>query len=100
MFGFGHKPRFIDYKLENRDLIFKVAFFEGEIWLTQKQLAQIFGLTVATVNEHLKKIFKNDGYREADLVRQFKITAKDGKKYLVNHYHNDIMEALQRRIRA
>lgn len=99
MFGFEKRPRFIQYKLENRDLTFKVAFFEGEIWLTQKQFAQIFGLTVATINEHLKKIFQNDKYEEAKYIRQFTITAKDKKKYLVNHYHNDILEALQRRIR-
>ncbi len=99
MLDFWKKPRFIDYKLENRDLNFRVAFFEGEIWLTQKQLAEIFGLTVATVNEHLKKIFKNDGYKESDLVKKFKIKAKDGKSYSVNHYHNDILEAMQRRVR-
>lgn len=99
MFGWQKRPRFINYKLENRDLTFKVAFFDGEIWLTQKQLAQIFSLTVATINEHLKKIFKDDQYDEAKYIHQFPIVAKDKKTYLVNHYHNDILEALQRRIR-
>lgn len=99
MFAFGKKPHFINYHLENRDLNLQVAFFKGEIWWTQKQLADIFGLTVATVNEHLKKIFKSDDFKETELVKLFSIKAKDNKKYLVNHYHNDILEALQRRVR-
>lgn len=99
MWSLWRKPRFINYRLENRGLNFKVAFFEGEIWLTQKQLAEIFGLTVATINEHIKKIFKNDGYQEEELVKKFPLKAKDGKTYLVNHYHNDILEALQKRVR-
>ena len=101
MFIFGpKKPNFIKYRLENRDLKFKVAFYKGEIWLTQKQFAQIFDLTVATINEHLKKIFKNEDLSEKDLVRQFTITAKDGKKYLVKHYHYRIFEILKERVRS
>lgn len=99
MFDFGKKPRFISYHFENRDLNLQVAFFKGEVWWTQKQLADIFGLTVATINEHLKKIFKNDDFKESDLIKLFSIKAKDDKKYLVNHYHNDILEALQRRVK-
>ncbi len=99
MFAFAKKPRFIDYHLENRDLNLKVAFFKGEVWWTQKQLADIFGLTVATVNEHLKKIFKSNDFKEEEMIKLFAIKANDNKKYLVNHYHNDILEALQRRVR-
>ncbi len=94
------KPRFIRYYLENRDEEILVAFFQGDIWLTQKQLAMFYNLRIATVNEHLKKIFAKGGEgNEVEMMKQFEITAKDGKKYLTNHYRYDILEVLSRRVR-
>ncbi len=96
---FSKKPRFINYTVVNKNLTLKVAFFEGEVWLTQKQLAEIFGIKVATINEHLKKIFTLKDFDEAELIKKFQIQATDGKKYQVNHYRIEIMEEIQRRIR-
>jgi hypothetical protein len=92
-------PRFINYQVVGKRLVLRAAFFQGEIWLTQKQLARIFNLRVPTVNEHLKKILGEPGYPPAKLVRQFKIKVADGKKYLVNHYRHEVMEAIKHRVR-
>jgi hypothetical protein len=99
MWWFG-KQRYINYRVVNKNLIIKVAFFQGEIWLTQKQLGQIFGLRLATVNEHLKKIFQNKKFNPDELIRQFVIKASDGKKYQVSHYRSDVMEEIAKRVRS
>ena len=74
-------------------------FYSDGCYICSKQFSEIFALTVATINEHLKKIFQSEDFLEKEMVKLFTIKAKDGKKYLVNHYHNDILEALQKRVR-
>lgn len=56
------------------------------LWITQKQMGQIFNVDVRTVNEHLKNIFKNKELNENSFIRKFRITANDGKTYQVDHY--------------
>ena len=59
------------------------------LWITQKQMGQIFGVNVRTVNEHLKNIFKTKELIENSVIRKFRITADDGKTYNTNHYNLD-----------
>lgn len=87
------RPKFFDYQVEGRGLVLKLAYFRGEVWLTQKQIAQILNLRLPTINEHLKKIIGNDGSLER--VREFPIRAEDGKKYQVKHYRFDVVEQIQ-----
>lgn len=63
--------------------------FDGEPWLTQAQMAEIFGVAVPTVNEHIKR-FLDDGELDDSVIRKFRITAKDGKNYNVQHYGLDV----------
>ena len=63
--------------------------FSGEPWLTQAQMAEIFGVTVPTVNEHIQR-FISDGELDDSVIRKFRITARDGKRYEVNHYGLDV----------
>jgi hypothetical protein len=67
----------------------ELRFCEENPWLTQSQLAQIFGVSVPTVNEHISK-FIADGELDEAVIRKFRITAKDGKSYNVQHYALDV----------
>ena len=59
----------------------ETRMLEETVWLTQKQMAELFGKDVRTVNEHVGNIF-NEGELSADsVVRNFRITATDGKTY-------------------
>ena len=49
------------------------------VWLTQKQMAELFGKTVPTINEHIKNVFKEGELKEAAVIRNFRIAAADGK---------------------
>ncbi|WP_289020164.1 RhuM family protein [Desulfobacter postgatei] len=56
------------------------------IWLTQKMIATLYDVDVRTVNYHLKKIF-SDRVKEISVIRNFRITASDGKNYNTNNYN-------------
>lgn len=62
--------------------------YKGEtIWATQKQMAQMFDVTVANVSGHLVKIFKEGELDENSVIKQDLITADDGKAYPTNTYN-------------
>lgn len=74
---------------------------EGEmVWLTQKLMAELFGVTVPTINEHLKNIFENVELQEDSVIRKFLITAADGKDYDTQHYNLDAVIAVGYRVNS
>ncbi len=66
-----------------------IRFQGADPWFTQLQLAEMFGVNVRTVSEHIKK-FLVDGEIDESVIRDFRITAADGKIYPVNHYALDV----------
>lgn len=96
---FSRSPKTVKYTLSGRGLTLPVMKVGGELWLTQRQLAEIFRLSIPTVNEHLKKIFRTRGFSEENLIKQIEIISSDGKKYRVNHYRREVMDELARRVR-
>ena len=51
------------------------VFFEQEtFWLSQKKMAELFGVEVQTINYHLKEIFKTNELEENSVIRKFRIT--------------------------
>ena len=74
---------------------------EGEmVWLTQKLMAELFDVDVRTVSEHLQNIFKSEELREDSVIRNFRITAADGKEYDTQHYNLDAVIAVGYRVNS
>ena len=71
------------------DIRVEVFFQEENLWLSQKRMAELFGVEVNTINYHLKEIFKSGELVEEAVIRKFRITAADAKKYLTNLYNLD-----------
>ncbi|WP_088347826.1 MULTISPECIES: RhuM family protein [Rhodomicrobium] len=67
----------------------ELRFDAAEPWFSQSQLAQIFGVSVPSVNEHIGR-FLADGELDEAVIRNFRITASDGKSYAVKHYGLDV----------
>lgn len=71
------------------------AIYESEnIWLSQKMIALLYDVTIPTINEHLKKIFKDKELEENSVIRNFRITANDKKNYDTKHYNLECVIAL------
>jgi hypothetical protein len=82
----GH--RFLVYTSKT-GMEFDIRFEGDEPWFTQLQLAEMYGVKVPTINVHIKR-FMADGEIDASVIRDFQITAKDGKTYQVKHYGLDV----------
>lgn len=69
--------------------------YENEnIWLTQKLMAVLYGVEVHTINYHIKKIFADSELQENSVIRNFRITALDGKQYNTKHYSLEMIIAV------
>jgi len=64
----------------------EAIYADESIWLTQKMMATLYDVDVRTVNYHLKKIFSDSELQEDSVIRNFRITAADGKTYNTKHY--------------
>ncbi len=62
-------------------------YADENIWLTQKMLGMLYNVETHTVNYHLKKIFSDSELEESSVIRNFRITASDGKSYDTKHYN-------------
>ena len=70
-----------------RDDRVEIRYEEENIWLTQKAMAQLYDVTVAAINQHIKKIFTDKELDEQAVIKKYLITANDGKHYQANHYN-------------
>ena len=70
------------------------------VWLTQQQMAELFQSSKANVSEHIKNIFSEGELQEEAVVRKFRTTATDGKKYDIMHYNLDMIISLGYRIKS
>ncbi|MEH8034188.1 virulence RhuM family protein [Gallibacterium anatis] len=62
-------------------------YADENVWLSQKMMAQLYDIEVPTINYHLKKIFDDNELSENSVIRNFRITADDGKNYQTKHYN-------------
>lgn len=69
------------------DASFEMRYEDENIWLTQKMMAALYDVSVAAINQHLKRIFEDGELREEAVVKKYLITASDGKNYNTNHYN-------------
>jgi Virulence protein len=77
-----------------------VKFENEKVWLTQKQMAILFDKDVRTVNEHIHNIFKEKELQKSSVIRNFRITASDGKKYEIHEYSLDVIISVGYRVRS
>ncbi|MDD3694711.1 MAG: virulence RhuM family protein [Lentisphaeria bacterium] len=65
----------------------EAVYAEQDVWLSQKMMALLYDIDVRTVNYHLKKCFSDSELQENSVIRDFRITAADGKAYNTKHYN-------------
>jgi len=78
--------------------------FEGEtFWLTQRKMAEIFGVNLRTVNEHLKNIFDTGELKELATIRKNRIVQIEGTREVVREvdfYNLDAIIAVGYRVNS
>ena len=91
---------FLIFTTSNGQDTIEVKVEDETVWLTQKLIAKLFDVHVATINEHLKNIFKTHELEEDAVIRKFLITASDGKNYNTKHYNLEVIISLGYRINS
>jgi hypothetical protein len=77
-----------------------VYFQDGTFWLTQKAMAELFGVNVPAVSKHLKNIFETGELTEDSVVSILEITAADGKNYATKFYRLEAILAVGYRVNS
>lgn len=67
-----------------------VFFREETVWLTQKALAELFGVKRPAITKHLKNIFESGELRENSVVAILETTAADRKTYATKYYNREL----------
>lgn len=73
------------YEAPDGQIRLDVRLEQDTVWLTQAQMGELFGKNVRTVSEHIRNIFKEKELDDSSVIRNFRITARDGKFYQINH---------------
>lgn len=90
----------IIYNTEDGKSNVALLVVENEAWLTQNQLAELFDTSVQNISEHIKNILKDKELDENSVIKDYLITAQDGKNYQVKHYSLEMILAIGFRVRS
>ena len=92
------KGEIIIYTSENGSISLDTKLENDTIWLTQKQMAELFDKNIRTINEHINNIFKEGELDKNSVIRNFRMTANDGKQYDTNFYNLDVIISVGYRV--
>jgi len=90
----------IFYQNETGNVSINVTFHHESFWLTQKAIAQLFGVEVPAISKHFKNIFESGELNEISVISKMETTASDGKNYLTTFYNLDAIIAVGYRVNS
>ncbi len=85
---------------ENQNIKLEVNMKDETVWLTQGQMAQLFGKDRKTITRHIQNIYKDGELEENSVCSFFEHTAKDGKNYQVKYYNLDMIISVGYRVKS
>lgn len=72
----------------------EMRYEDENIWLTQKMMAEFYDVSVPAINQHIKRIFDDGELTEDSVIKNYLITATDGKNYSTKHYNLQMIIAV------
>ena len=91
---------FVIFKIDKSKVNIDVLFKNETLWLTQKQIAELFEVNVPAISKHLKNIFETNELEEESVISKMETTASDGKKYKTNFYNLKVITAVGYRVNS
>jgi hypothetical protein len=88
------------YKNPDGNIKIDVRLDEETVWLTQSQMAELFGKGRTTITEHIQNVFNEGELDENSVCRNFRHTAADGKTYDTNYYNLDVIISVGYRVKS
>jgi hypothetical protein len=94
------KGELILYQTEDGKAEISLQAIEGTVWLTQMEISELFDTSKQNISLHLKNLFEDNELAEDSVVKEYLITATDGKRYKTNLYNLDAILAIGFRVRS
>lgn len=88
---------------EDGQIRLQLKLMDESLWLTQRQIADLYGKTPPTINEHLKNIYEEGEIEPESTIRKFRTVAREGTRdveRLLDHYNLDAVLAVGYRVRS
>ena len=85
---------------ENQGVKLEVNLKDETVWLTQKQMAELFDKDRRTITRHIQNIYKDNELEESSVCSFFEHTAEDGKNYKVQYYNLDMIISVGYRVNS
>ncbi|MEO1853060.1 virulence protein RhuM/Fic/DOC family protein [Chromohalobacter sp.] len=99
----SEQPQILIY--EDADKAVDVRLDEGRetVWLTQRQMAELFDKDVRTVNEHVLNVYKEGELEREPTIRKFRIVRQEGSRQVmraIEHYNLDVIISVGYRVKS
>lgn len=88
------------YHAEDGRVQLEVRLQQESVWLTQEQMAELFGRERSVITKHLRNVFKEGELEEPAVSAKFAHTAADGKTYQVLVYNLDVIISVGYRVKS
>ena len=73
---------------------------DGNIWMNQNQMAELFATSIPNISMHISKILKEGELQQDSVIKEYLTTASDGKNYNVTFYSLEMILAIGFRVRS
>jgi len=94
---------FLLYTTNESDVKVEIFMHNESVWLPQKRIAELFGVDISTINEHLKNIYKSHELEKESTIGKFPIVQTEGKREVkreVNVYNLDAILSVGYRVNS
>lgn len=91
---------FLLYTAPGGNIKVEVILNDETVWLTQKAIAELFGVKIPAISKHLKNIFESGELIENSVISILETTAKDGKNYQTSYYNLDAIVSVGYRVNS
>lgn len=91
---------FLFYQSEDGKTRVRVVLDENTVWLSQKLMSELYDTSVANISIHLRNLFEDNELQQETVVKEYLITASDGKNYRTKCYNLDAILAVGYRVRS
>ena len=73
---------------------------DGMVWLNQSQMAELFATSIPNINTHINNVLRDKELNTDSVVKDYLMTATDGKRYTVKFYSLEMIMAVGFRVRS
>ena len=91
------------YQAQDGTTQVEVRFENDTVWLSQAQMAMLFGKDIRTINEHITNIFDDEELEKESTIRKFRIVRQEGKRQVnreIEHYDLDMIISVGYRVKS